>query len=152
MHSCCVFWPAFECCAYPKAGLNIFLPFSTFFLNFKHFCCVFQPAFGCCAHPKLVETFNFLFLWINHCKMFEMNKKGWKQPKKCSNRLWGAHSTWKLVEIHSTQYSTNAQQIWYTDDKLLWTLQILLTFGWFSSQPYLCDDFHWRWNIDKLSV
>ena len=35
---CCVFQPAFGCWAYPKAGWNIFfMPFSTFFVNFKPF-------------------------------------------------------------------------------------------------------------------
>ena len=35
---CCVFWPAFGCCAHPKAGLNTFLrSFSTFFCSFQTF-------------------------------------------------------------------------------------------------------------------
>ena len=35
---CCVFWPAFGCCAHPKTGwINFFQPFSTFFVHFKTF-------------------------------------------------------------------------------------------------------------------
>ena len=76
--SCCIFWPAFRCCAHPKAGRNTFEgPFSTFFVLFKGFSVifiwnqeknflkvwkncvlsyslkkVFRPAFGCVQHPK----------------------------------------------------------------------------------------------------
>ena len=37
-YACCVFWPAFRCCAHLIAGQNMFFePFSIFFVNFKHF-------------------------------------------------------------------------------------------------------------------
>ena len=69
--SCCVFWPAFGCCAHLKAGRNIFFSrFSTFFVHFRAFSVI----------SRLKSTKN---VW------------------KCFYQLSGAHSTRKLFEIHN---------------------------------------------------
>ena len=55
---CCVFWPAFGCCAHLKAGRNLFFcRFSTFFVNFKAFL-GFDQLSGARSSWKLVEIHN----------------------------------------------------------------------------------------------
>ena len=40
---CCVFWPAFRCCAHPKAGQTPFLAVFNLFCSFKTFFSDFMP-------------------------------------------------------------------------------------------------------------
>ena len=67
MPVCCVFRPAFGCCAHEKAGQNLFFSrFSTFFVHFKAFSRQIwgtpsgsQPAFAC--RPALRSWQNHVF-------------------------------------------------------------------------------------------
>ena len=78
---CCVFRPAFGCCAHPKAGgTTFFQPFSTFFVHLKPFSVIsrlkstFRPAV---LTRKLVETLFqavLTFLMIFHLKSRKMFK------------------------------------------------------------------------------
>ena len=70
---------------------NIFLSiFSWFCLKKKHF---------------------FLIPAEKSLKPFEMNKKGWKRPRKVFQPALGACSTWKLVERHNNGSFVAEQKI-----------------------------------------
>ena len=52
INMCCVFWPAFGCCAHPKAGwITFFLLFSTFFVHRKPF-----SVISCMKSTKMSEN------------------------------------------------------------------------------------------------
>ena len=70
---CCVFQPAFWCCAHSKAGQNTFFqPFSTFFVHFKPFSVI----------SRLKSTKNIwkwtkkkrCFVYSSKSKMVDMQK------------------------------------------------------------------------------
>ena len=74
---CCVFWPAFGCCAHPKTDWTTF--FSVVFNLF-------------CSFPTFFSDFKS-----------EINKNFWKQTKKYVFSVF-AYSL-KLVEIHNNYLS-----------------------------------------------
>ena len=79
------------------------------FRIWRSLCCVFPPAFGCCAHRKAGRTlfsaiFNLILLvsGVKSLKNVWNEQKGWKRlKKKYFDKLRGAHSTQKPVEIHN---------------------------------------------------
>ena len=79
MHLCCVFWPAFVCCAHPKASRNLF--FSHFLTSFVHF-----KAFSVISQLKSLKN---LWKWTKKCvfvyssKPVDMQKLN---PKKTNLR------------------------------------------------------------------
>ena len=110
---CCVFQPAFGCCAYPKAGWNTsFWPFGPFLFISN----VLQWFFGW-NQEKLFrnvwkkQCFKLLFkggwhestgrLPILTEKCLKWTNKGRKWPKKLFKPALGAHSSQKLVQIHN---------------------------------------------------
>ena len=59
---CCVFQPAFGCCAHPKAGRNTFFqPFLSFFVHFKPFSVYFYQLLGAQSTRKLVKIHNMCY-------------------------------------------------------------------------------------------
>ena len=121
IHNCCVFWPAFGCCAHPKAGstnfFSRFQPFSFFFNLFQWKInqnktilstpSGYRLAFAC--QPALRSSFSEDFCW-NHWKKFNKNKKGWKWLKKSSSTsFWvrAAPKSWLKYTISSRTLTHN---------------------------------------------
>ena len=94
---CCVFQPAFGCCAHSKAG------WTTFSSRFQPFLLYFQKnsflslALGAWGFS---DVFCKIQAW-NHRKRFKRTKKVEKGWKKKFDQLLGARSTQKLVEIYN---------------------------------------------------
>ena len=86
---CCVFWPAFGCCAHPKAGPNtffsLFQPFLFIFHLFQWFHAWNQQKTSEKKKKHSLVHFQTDFCWFqawNHWKRFKISKKGWKRLKK----------------------------------------------------------------------
>ena len=93
--SCCVFRPAFGCCAHPKAGQNIFFRrFSTFLFISK------------------------LFHWFQGWNQW--TKKVEKWLKKCFDQLSGAASTWRRATCKATSSVSDdtSRGIWTGDYRI----------------------------------
>ena len=80
---CCVFWPAFRCCAHSKAGQNTFFSHFKLISGVKSLKKVYNeqkrlnmaeksvlPANGCAQHPKAGQNTQHTAIWylsIQHC-------------------------------------------------------------------------------------
>ena len=70
VHPCCVFWPAFWCCAHPKAGQNTFFqPFSTFFVYLKPFSVISRLK-----SRKTVWKWTWSYIYLCNCQTCDVWK------------------------------------------------------------------------------
>ena len=111
---CCVFWPAFGCCAHPRAGWNTFVqPFSTFFVH-SH---LFQLFHGC-NHWKTSENEP-----KNIFRQFQGTPQGVKQLLHV-DQLWGVIKIWKKHVFCSFSDVFCWLQPWNHRKRFEWTKKV----------------------------
>ena len=86
MNGCCVFWPALEYCAHPKAGRNTFWALFTLFSSLWPFFVFFVWKEGKNAKKCIFTNFLKLVdkkkLFIGKCTQKDVQKKSPKTSKK----------------------------------------------------------------------
>ena len=93
------------------------------------------PALKSSLKHRFFQTFLYFFLFQvkNHCKMFEMNKKDWKRPKKvlftsfrghAAPKSWSKYTTfWAYLSYHifplRILHNTDNKSVLYNFSKLI---------------------------------
>ena len=133
---CCVFWPAFGCCAHLEAGQNTFLePFSTFFVHFKpknqlkktHSRYPLRESTSICVSTsfeektKMEKNTNFLFIFrrffteksLKWTKKVENGSKKYIDQLSC--RVHAALESWlKYTTVHYSSLDLSIRlKVWY---------------------------------------
>ena len=104
---CCVFRPAFRCCAHLKAGrTDFFQPLSTFFVCFKPFSVISVTSFLVCAAPESWSKYTTFVYYIDLSRsdMWKLLKLSfWRSRVKVTyrpqNSYFGSYSKLGLNEM-----------------------------------------------------